>query len=177
MVSSRGLPKLRHVKASLSGVVLVIESVLSLVYKEKGLAFPGGHAMSDEVCEYCQVELGSSSEHECLGVFKIARRGSIGTITAGDGEGSIRCRFCPALFLRRRNFNKHMKIHLRPHKCEECQLRFSEKREYNRHIDTHARQFSDSVECEACGITFTRKDNLEKHIRLLRCRGKRPSQE
>ncbi|BBU94045.1 hypothetical protein [Hadaka virus 1] len=130
-----------------------------------------------EVCDYCQAELDPVEEHECPGISRIVRRGALGTLSAGDGLGQHKCKYCPSRFLNVHKFNKHVKFHLKPYQCEECPLSFATKKDYQRHIDTHSRQFTPGVECEDCGITFTRRDGMLKHQRTGKCCGKRLSQE
>jgi uncharacterized Zn-finger protein len=121
-------------------------------------------AAFEEVCDWCEAELSPGTLHECDGVSKIVRLGDVGSISRGFENGIEYCKYCWTRFTRVRDLNKHLNLHLRPHKCEECGEGFAEKRDLSRHAVKHkVRDVTHN--CPHCDSTFGRVDNLNKHLR------------
>lgn len=89
--------------------------------------------------------------------------------TTPPNPSAITCETCGKLFKRKEHLVQHMKLHigLRPFTCNEagCNKAFSRKEHLMRHIVSHTgkKMFS----CDLCQKLFSRKDNLNKHKRLV----------
>ncbi|OJK01295.1 hypothetical protein ASPACDRAFT_51202 [Aspergillus aculeatus ATCC 16872] len=73
-------------------------------------------------------------------------------------------------FPRKRDLQKHMRIHVKPVKCPICTVTTAQQVHMRRHIEVHhggwARQWwKVGAVCELCGKPFTRRDNLRRHYR------------
>ncbi|KAF3390026.1 hypothetical protein DPV78_011682 [Talaromyces pinophilus] len=53
-----------------------------------------------------------------------------------------------------------------------CVYRFGERRDMRRHVQVHhspGAKGSGSVKCQHCGCSFTREDNLKRHMKKYTC--------
>lgn len=74
---------------------------------------------------------------------------------------------CLTLFYHDR---RHQKSHKKPHVCDEpgCHFAFAAPAQLERHRKTHRRgnlDASEKYQCPTCSRTYTRDDNLKRHIR------------
>ncbi|KAH6990952.1 hypothetical protein BKA56DRAFT_221276 [Ilyonectria sp. MPI-CAGE-AT-0026] len=84
---------------------------------------------------------------------------------------------CNQSFERPTELNKHMKTHTKPVKCAAdpgCKERRAEQRDMDRHYSSAHKSYArlmgipdDDYVCAVCSKTFTRHDNLLKHMRNL----------
>ncbi|KAH7156423.1 hypothetical protein EDB81DRAFT_880742 [Dactylonectria macrodidyma] len=82
---------------------------------------------------------------------------------------------CPYSFPRKTELNKHIKTHDKPIKCSadpNCKTKKAEQRDMDRHYLTAHRAYAQSIGlsldeyvCLVCRKTFTRLDNLQKHMK------------
>jgi hypothetical protein len=67
------------------------------------------------------------------------------------------------------NHRHHTRYHIRssdrPYKCEECGHGFLHKKDLDRHMPRHTGQKLFHCSIQGCSKTYTRKDNLSRHIR------------
>lgn len=71
--------------------------------------------------------------------------------------------------------------HTRPHHCKKCPTRTAERRDLDRHYWAWHPKFAarlglprpEQPGCSLCAKTFTRKDNLTRHVRNCHADGKR----
>ena len=77
-----------------------------------------------------------------------------------------KCDTCKKSFQRRDTLLEHKKTHsdLRPYICETCNSAFKTSRLLRRHEKTHLQKTNKQIKCPHCHITFTRKDNLTRHV-------------
>ncbi|RAH65501.1 C2H2-type zinc finger protein [Aspergillus aculeatinus CBS 121060] len=73
-------------------------------------------------------------------------------------------------FSRKRDLQKHMRIHFKPVECPMCTVTTAQQIHMRRHIEVHhggwARQlWQVGAVCKLCGKSFTRRDNLRRHYR------------
>lgn len=69
-------------------------------------------------------------------------------------------------------FRKHLRSHIKPVKCHMCHHAAAEQRDMRRHVE-HAHNawakrhgmMTKDPSCQICGVSFTRKDNLQRHHR------------
>ncbi|KAI5467468.1 hypothetical protein BGZ63DRAFT_28207 [Mariannaea sp. PMI_226] len=81
---------------------------------------------------------------------------------------------CERTYRRRTELNKHIKTHDKPVTCQAppyCEFRCAEQRDMNRHYKAHHGKFADTLKiskepstCPVCLQTFSRSDNLTKHM-------------
>ncbi|KAK8855861.1 C2H2 type zinc finger domain protein [Apiospora arundinis] len=80
---------------------------------------------------------------------------------------------CNKIFIRARDLKKHSNLHIRPHECPypECNKRCAERRDLDRHKSLHHGEPGRGFHCPEpdCryfegGQSFTRKDNLKRHM-------------
>jgi hypothetical protein len=71
---------------------------------------------------------------------------------------------CQLIFDENRARNNHLRDHEKPVHCSwpGCQFKNSWRRDVIRHYDTHCSQ--KTIPCPQCIETFTRPDNLKRHI-------------
>lgn len=68
------------------------------------------------------------------------------------------------------HFTRHLKLHSksiedrRPHKCPMCPRRFAQRCNLKAHIATHKANRHQPFSCKVCGLTFTRKHGVKRHI-------------
>jgi hypothetical protein len=72
---------------------------------------------------------------------------------------------CQMTFDNNRERNNHLRKHEKPFHCSwpGCQFKNSWRKDIIRHYDTHYSQ--KTIPCPRCYETFTRHDNLERHIK------------
>ncbi|KAH9499415.1 hypothetical protein Btru_003405, partial [Bulinus truncatus] len=77
----------------------------------------------------------------------------------------IICDICGKVFKRMDNLNRHKISHtgVKSHKCDHCGLSFTEKGSLTRHIKAQHDQLRPHS-CHLCGRNFTRKTLVRKHI-------------
>ncbi|PYH83566.1 hypothetical protein BO82DRAFT_411275 [Aspergillus uvarum CBS 121591] len=91
-------------------------------------------------------------------------------ISIVDGLYHCQHRACVAKtgFSKKRDLQKHMRIHVKPVKCPICTVTTAQPVHMRRHIEVYhsgwARQrWPVGAVCKLCGKPFTRKDNLRRH--------------
>jgi hypothetical protein len=53
-------------------------------------------------------------------------------------------------------------------RCRVCDFESSRKKDVARHEATHQKEIRGRWECQACGKDYTRKDNLQRHLKACR---------
>ncbi|XP_052252366.1 uncharacterized protein LOC127859023 [Dreissena polymorpha] len=81
-----------------------------------------------------------------------------------------KCEVCDATFKYPNNLSKHKKIHkpddvVKKFKCRYCNRGFKENYHRERHEASHAPQRT--IECQHCDLTFSRRDNLQQHMKRI----------
>ena len=82
-------------------------------------------------------------------------------------NGLYKCSSCPKTFPRLGQKHKHELNHSKPAKCKEahCHRAFATKKDLRRHHDSKHRDKRTLYTYIGCNMTFTRDDNLARHIR------------
>ena len=85
-------------------------------------------------------------------------------IHKAQSERQHRCNECNLTFKSEMTLRTHMTLHdpSRPFKCSKCPLRYKNKDAWVSHESSHDNpQYS----CELCDVSYTRKDNLKRHMK------------
>ena len=85
-------------------------------------------------------------------------------IHKAQSERQHRCTECNVTFKSEVSLKNHMILHdpSRPFKCSKCPLRYKNRDALCSHESSHDHtQYS----CELCDVSYTRKDNLKRHIK------------
>ncbi|KAF2107692.1 hypothetical protein BDV96DRAFT_672834 [Lophiotrema nucula] len=91
------------------------------------------------------------------------------SVPGTSGEDSsvnvFQCPACDAAYSRQGELNKHInRKHNLRFECPLCSRRFGLKADLERHTRTHKRTFALHCKIVGCRETFTRKDNLDRHV-------------
>ena len=78
------------------------------------------------------------------------------------------CTKCPHKSARKSDIKKHFRTHTKtkPYKCTQCDTSFSDASTRSRHIKAHAGQGRLKCRWPGCSKQFSRKSNVERHIKL-----------
>ncbi|PLN83961.1 hypothetical protein BDW42DRAFT_163931 [Aspergillus taichungensis] len=98
-------------------------------------------------------------------------------IRASAEDGKFHCPHeggyvCPAAYGQKGRLRKHMRVHVRPVICPWCETTGANQVDIRRHVELYHRERAlerwiviGPFSCDQCPKEFTRKDNLQKHVR------------
>ncbi|KAH7635294.1 hypothetical protein B0T09DRAFT_254867, partial [Sordaria sp. MPI-SDFR-AT-0083] len=113
----------------------------------------------------------TSLEHTPDTAWQTGTGSSSSTSPIGSNGDQLICGYsnCNATRLTQKALKIHQKCHEKKYKCDKdgCPRAFSVPAHLERHRKTHRRdsEESETSRCSACPKTFTREDNLRRHIR------------
>ena len=152
------------------------------VYLKQNMS--GSNAKLGEASNTLQQGWEALSAHDKSVYNRVGREGVILV------PGALECVLCKKVFPSTKRRKEHMKFSCQGEECNICQKRFSSRKSLEEHKNSHhstkfqcpeclkcfgglsklkrhepVHDDTKKLVCEECGKTFTRKDNLNKHVK------------
>ena len=163
--SYEGCDKVFKTPVALKSHLDIHAGVKNYVCAECGFAFRSKQEMKGHVLRKHSNVKKSIPCELCGKIFRhMSNLKSHLNIHKAQSERQHRCNECNLTFKSEMTLRTHMTLHdpSRPFKCSKCPLRYKNKDAWVSHESSHDNpQYS----CELCDVSYTRKDNLKRHMK------------